>query len=396
MKRRDFLSGVAVVTGGLFAPSVLRAQNAPIKLGVLTPLTGAGGQDGPRMVKAMQAVADEVNAAGGVLGRTLQLIVEDDQTNPEAAVRAAQKLVGVDGVPIIMGTWASAVTSAVAPVCWESKRCLMTVSGADSITQLPHKGYIIRTQPNTALQATKHAEYIASSGAKKVYYLAVQSPFAQSMQGKVGEVLAAHGSTLLGGLVYEASKTSYRSEIDLALKAEPDVIYLNSYAPDLTVLLKDLFRAGYTGGRFTQSYAYTTKIAESLPPDVTDGLVTAQPSGEINGQAYALAAKRLGIAAPDSYEAQATDWISLAVLAIAKSKDPNGEAIHDIIRTVSQGGGVKVASALEGLKLLQDGRDVNYEGASGPCDFDEKGDILDCRFRYSVAKGGKIELVKIV
>ena len=396
MKRRDFLSGVAVAAGGLFAPSILRAQNAPIKLGVLTPLTGAGGQDGPRMLKAMQAVAEEVNAAGGVLGRTLQLIVEDDQTNPEAAVRAAQKLVGVDGVPLIMGTWASAVTSAVAPVCWERNTCLMTVSGADSITRLPHKGYIIRTQPNTALQASKHAEYIASSGAKKVYYLAVQSPFAASMQSKMGEVLAAHGSRLLGGLVYEASKTSYRSEVDLALTSGADLIYLNSYAPDITVLLKDLFRAGYTGGRFTQSYAYTSKIAESLPADVTDGLVTAQPSGEINGQAYALAAKRLGIAAPDSYEAQATDWISLAVLAIAKAKEPDGEAIRNAVRTISQGGGVKVASALEGMKLLQDGRDVNYEGASGPCDFDEKGDILDCRFRYSLAKGGKLELLKIV
>lgn len=396
MKRRDFLSGVAVAAGGLFAPSILRAQNAPIKLGVLTPLTGAGGQDGPRMLKAMQAVAEEVNAAGGVLGRTLQLIVEDDQTNPEAAVRAAQKLVGVDGVPLIMGTWASAVTSAVAPVCWERNTCLMTVSGADSITRLPHKGYIIRTQPNTALQASKHAEYIASSGAKKVYYLAVQSPFAVSMQSKMGEVLAAHGSRLLGGLVYEASKTSYRSEVDLALTSGADLIYLNSYAPDITVLLKDLFRAGYTGGRFTQSYAYTSKIAESLPADVTDGLVTAQPSGEINGQAYALAAKRLGIAAPDSYEAQATDWISLAVLAIAKAKEPDGEAIRNAVRTISQGGGVKVASALEGMKLLQDGRDVNYEGASGPCDFDEKGDILDCRFRYSLAKGGKLELLKIV
>ena len=396
MKRRDFLSGVAVAARGLFAPSILRAQNAPIKLGVLTPLTGAGGQDGPRMLKAMQAVAEEVNAAGGVLGRTLQLIVEDDQTNPEAAVRAAQKLVGVDGVPLIMGTWASAVTSAVAPVCWERNTCLMTVSGADSITRLPHKGYIIRTQPNTALQASKHAEYIASSGAKKVYYLAVQSPFAVSMQSKMGEVLAAHGSRLLGGLVYEASKTSYRSEVDLALTSGADLIYLNSYAPDITVLLKDLFRAGYTGGRFTQSYAYTSKIAESLPADVTDGLVTAQPSGEINGQAYALAAKRLGIAAPDSYEAQATDWISLAVLAIAKAKEPDGEAIRNAVRTISQGGGVKVASALEGMKLLQDGRDVNYEGASGPCDFDEKGDILDCRFRYSLAKGGKLELLKIV
>ena len=84
------------------------------------------------MLKAMQAVADEINAAGGLLGRKIMLTVEDDETNPEAAVRAAHKLVDVDKVPVIMGTWASAVTMAVAPVCWESKTFLTTVSGADA------------------------------------------------------------------------------------------------------------------------------------------------------------------------------------------------------------------------------------------------------------------------
>ena len=109
------------------------------------------------MLKAMQVVVDEVNAAGGVLGRKIELVVEDDQTNPEAAVRAARKLIEVNKVPAIMGTWASAVTSAVAPVCWESKTFLTTVSGADPITQLPHQGFLIRTQPNSQLQGKAHA-----------------------------------------------------------------------------------------------------------------------------------------------------------------------------------------------------------------------------------------------
>ena len=153
--RRTLLKGGAAIALAATVPAPLRAQGATLRLGVLTPLTGAGGFDGPRMLKAMQAVAAEVNAAGGLLGRKIELVVEDDQTNPEAAVRAARKLVDVDKVPVIMGTWASAVTTAVAPVCWESKTFLTTVSGADTITQLPHQGYLIRTQPNSRLQATK-------------------------------------------------------------------------------------------------------------------------------------------------------------------------------------------------------------------------------------------------
>ncbi len=59
-----------------------------------------------------------MNAAGGVLGRRIELLGEDDQTNPEAGVRAARKLIDVDKVSAIIGTWASAVTTAVAPLCW--------------------------------------------------------------------------------------------------------------------------------------------------------------------------------------------------------------------------------------------------------------------------------------
>src|SRR5215831_5994729 len=169
ISRRRALQGLAVATAGVFSPSLLRAQASPLTLGVLTPLTGAGGFDGPRMLKAMQAVAAEVNAAGGVIGRQIELTVEDDQTNPEAAVRAARKLIDVSKVPVIMGSWASAVTSAVAPVCWESKTFLTTVSGADSITLLPHQGYLIRTQPNNHLQAQKHAEFVAAMGVKRCY-----------------------------------------------------------------------------------------------------------------------------------------------------------------------------------------------------------------------------------
>src|SRR6185436_13300101 len=98
-----------------------------------------------------------------------------------------------------MGTWASAVTSAVAPVCWESKTFLTTTSGADSITLLPHQGYLIRTQPNNHLQAARHAEFIASTGAKRVFVMSIQAPFSQPTQDRVKEVLPKFGSEMVGG-----------------------------------------------------------------------------------------------------------------------------------------------------------------------------------------------------
>jgi ABC-type branched-subunit amino acid transport system substrate-binding protein len=393
--RRRFLktAGALAVTG--MAPAIVRGQGAPLELGVLTPLTGAGGFDGPRMAKAMQAVIDEVNGAGGLLGRKVVLVVEDGQTNPEAAVRAARKLIDVTKVPTIMGTWASAVTSAVAPLCWESKTFLTTVSGADSITKLPHQGYLIRTQPNNYLQAAKHAEFIASMGVKRCFMMSIQAPFAQPTQARATEVLKQKGSQMVGTLIYDKDKTTYRSEVDQALRTNPDLIYLNGYAPDVTILLRDLYRASYAGTRFAQSYAVTTKVLDSLPHEVTEGVVTVQPSADVASPAYALARKRLGVAEPDSYETQATDWASLVSLAIAKAKVATGTGIRDSVRSICQGNGTKVYSAVEGLKLLGQGSEINYEGASGPCDFTEIGDIVDCKFRYNKVAGGKFVLLKV-
>jgi len=219
--RRRFLATAGALALGGLAPAIVRAQGEPLQLGVLTPLTGAGGFDGPRMAKAMQAVIDEVNANGGLLGRKVVLVVEDGQTNPEAAVRAARKLIDVTKVPAIMGTWASAVTTAVAPLCWESRTFLTTVSGADSITKLPHQGYLIRTQPNNHLQAGKHAEFIASIGVKRCFMMSIQAPFAEPTQTRATEVLKQKGSQMVGTLIYDKDKTTYRSEVDQACAPIP-------------------------------------------------------------------------------------------------------------------------------------------------------------------------------
>jgi len=253
--RRMFLRATGATVAVAALPRFGAAQAAPLKLGTLTPLTGAGGSYGPSMRRAMEFVAQEVNAAGGVLGHQVQLVSEDDQTNPEAAVRAARKLIDVDGVVAIMGTWASAVTTAVAPLCWESKVFLTTVSGSDTITQLPHQGYLIRTQPNTHLQIGKLAEFLLTLKVKRVFVLGAQTPFAVPSQKRLQELLPKGGAEVVGAIVYDKDKSTFRSEIDQALRAKPDMIYLNGYTPDCTVLMKELFKAGYTGAKIAQGYA---------------------------------------------------------------------------------------------------------------------------------------------
>jgi len=383
--------------GTLATPFLARegfAQAETIRIGTLTPLTGAGGSYGPAMVKSVRSVVEEVNGAGGVMGRKIELISEDDETNPDAGVRAARKLVDVNRVIAILGTWASAVTTAVAPLCWENKVMLFTVSGGDGITRLPHQGYIIRTQPDSNLQSERAAAFMLKQGVKKVGYLSAQTPFAASIYERHSQVLKAGGAQATGNVIYDATKTSFRSEVDQILKQQPDALFLNSYQPDLLVLLRDLFRAGYDGKRYTLGYAANDALLAALPTEVTDGLISYAPSPDLDGLAYKNVQSVIG-PNPDPYSCQTFDHINLALLSIAKAGAATGPAIHDAVRAVGNPAGTLVTGALAGMKLLASGQEINYSGASGPCKFTPIGDISGCKFRFDQVEKGKTKLIEL-
>jgi branched-chain amino acid transport system substrate-binding protein len=395
--RRLFLQSSAFATVASLLPTATFAQSQPIRLGALVPLTGAGGSYGVPMAKVAKAVIDEVNAGGGINGRKLELTVEDDQTSPEAAVRAARKLIDIDKVVAIMGTWASAVTTAVAPLCWESKTFLTTTSGADSITLLPHQGYLIRTQPNTMLQGRKFGEYAIEKGAKRVFFVSPQTPFVKSQFDSItAAVKKAGGET--SSLVYDDKKPSYRTEVDETLRFKPDAIIFGGYTPDTSVMLKDVYRAGYAGLKIAFGYSVNQKLIESVPAETVESIVTISPSPAEGSDAYARVAKLAGVTNPDPYTAQIYDQINLVILALAAagSAEPSGTAIKDSVRKVSQSkDGTKITNAPDGLKLLAGGKVIDYDGASGPCEFTDIGDILDCKFRYDEVKTSKLVLLKI-
>jgi len=371
------------------------AQNDPIRFGLLPPLTGAGGPYGPAMLRAIQQVVEEANAAGGVRGRPIRLFFEDDQTNPDAGVRGARKLIDVDRVQALMGTWASSVTTAVAPLCWENRVPLFTVSGADSITLLPHQGFIFRTQPNSRLQIATAGDWLAGKGARRIYHMAAQSPFAQSSQEVLTERMRAGGGVVSGFTIYEREKTAFRSEVDAIMRSRSDTVFLNGYLPDVTILLRELFRAGFDGRRFTMAYAANANTFQALPNEVTNGLITFQPSPDLNSGAFARLKNRFGATEVDPYSAQTNDHATMAILAAAQAGDASGTAIRDNVRRVTQGGGETVDNVTDGLRAITAGRAVNFDGASGPVSFDERGDIQGTKFRFEAAENGSFKLLEL-
>ncbi len=173
------------------------------------------------------------------------------------------------------------------------------------------------------------------------------------------------------------------------------MIYLNGYTPDVTVVLRELYKAGYEGGKIGQAYAVNQKLLASLPPEVTEGTYTVAPSPSVNSAAYKRLAAFLGKDDLDPYSCQCNDQASLVCLAIAKAGDSSGTAIKDAVRKISQGPGEKVDDVVDGLKALAAGKEINFEGASGACDFDAIGDILTTNFCYEQVEKGAFKTLKI-
>jgi branched-chain amino acid transport system substrate-binding protein len=134
---------------------------------------------------------------------------------------------------------------------------------------------------------------------------------------------------------------------------------------------------------------------DALPADVSEGIYTLSPSPAEGSNAYKNVSRLLGVDSPDTYSCQVYDHLNLIAMAMAVGKGDTGTIIKDNVRKVSQGGGERVETAVDGLKLIADGKKVDYDGASGPCDFTDIGDITDAKFRYEQVKGGKITLLKI-
>lgn len=395
-RRTALLSGAGAIAAPFVVTTPGFGQTGPIKLAGLVSLTGSGSPFGPNSRVAHQAVVDQVNAAGGLLGRKLEYLAEDDQTNAEAGVRGARKLIDVDKVQAIMSVWASAVGSAVLPLCWENKVMMLAISAADTIAELPHQGYFVRTQPHTVLQAKQFAKFILAQNAKSAYLIMPQTPFTESVLKTIRAEVEPKGVKVTTAVI-DNKKNSFRSEIDEMVRANPEIFMMGGYVAENIVMAKDLFRANYKGKVMGFAYGVVPAFIDGAGKEAAEGIYSiADPSPAFDSTAYTKVKALLKKDQLDTFQCQAYDHANLAILSMAKGKDATGTGIRDNIRKISNtDGGTVVDNALDGLKLIAEGKEIKYSGASGPCKFADNGNIIEVAFRTAQVKDGKLVEVKM-
>jgi len=370
-------------------PMDAKAQNPVIRIGTLMPLTGAGGPFGENMQRAVIAAVKEINTAGGPLGMRIQLFNEDTQTDPEAAVRGAKKLIELNKVSAVIGTWASSVTLAVAPVALENKVVEMSTSGASRITKIQKKGFIYRTEPDDLLFGRAYGEYALQRGWKRASVLGLNVPFTETTVAAFQKRFESGGGKLLQTIIYNPGQSTYRTETLRAFDGNPDFIHISGYGPDLTTILRGAYQSGLKGVFVVPGFAVSSDLLKNTGP-AAEGILLVEEGVAEKTVAYKHLVKLMGEDKYYSFAAQAYDMIQLIALAIEAAGDKSGRAINRVMREISGPPGVIVSSFEKGAKVLRHGEAINYGGASGPVDFDENGNITKANFRISEVRNGKV------
>lgn len=399
--RRQVIQSIGAIGLASSVMIPVRASAAePFRIGALNDVTGAGSPYGSSMQKAILFSAQDVNAAGGAAGRILQVFAEDSQTSPEAGVLAAKKLVEVNKVQAVLGTWASAVTLAVAPILDSAGIIHMTNAGTSELRAANKKGLIFRFSSMSERTGSSLAQGAIAEGYKRIAIMGINNGSGREVAEGAKKTLQAAGREVVGEVIYEPNQPSYRSEIQRALAGRPDVLIIGGFLPDVTIIVRETIQSGANVKFMAPAWAVTPKLIEAIGT-AADGIMSADYVSAIDTPAYNLFVKRFKEAVGSDpsgnyYASCAYDMVQSLALAIqAAGPTADNVAIAKALREVSNPPGKVVWSFAEGKKLLMAGEKINYEGASGPLDFDEKGDVKAI-FKLSVVKNGAVRQLRIL
>ncbi|MCD4768332.1 MAG: ABC transporter substrate-binding protein [Methanosarcinales archaeon] len=359
-------------------------EEEEVKIGTLLSITGDLAPYGGPMENAAKLAIEEVNANGGLLGKRVTLISEDSQTSEIAAVDAANKLVKVNKVPAIIGAAGSSISLSFIDITTSNNVVQISPSNtAPDFTTYEDNDFYFRTVPSDALQGKAMAILAVDEGYTTASTLVLNNAYGVGFETVFVEEFENMGGEILDRVKYDPQATMFNSEVEKAAQGNPDVIILISYPETGSLILKAAYEKGImdkTDWLLSEGLKDET-FAEMVGKDVDGNYIikgfkgTAPfpegPAYEDFKEAYVNKYNK----EPTTFTPQTYDAAAVIALAIEKAGSADGTAIRDNLRSVANPPGEEVTDIGTGLKLIREGKDINYKGASGDITFDENGDI---------------------
>ncbi|SDR02640.1 amino acid/amide ABC transporter substrate-binding protein, HAAT family [Rhizobiales bacterium GAS113] len=275
LDRRTVLRGAAAL-GGLqvASPFIIKARaETPIRIGMVDPLTGVYAAVAQNEVTGAKLAVAEANAKGGILGRPIELLVEDSANDVGTGVQKARKLIERDQVTFLIGDVNSGVAQAIAQVSNE-KKVLHIVSGGhtDTITGSDCKWNVYRVCNTTSMEANSISELLFSKYGKKWHFITPDYAFGHTLQQAALADLTKLGGTMTGNELTPLGTSDFSAYLIKARAANPDVVLVLPQGSDMVNCLKQVVQFGLNKQMHVAGLQQELESLEAMPPEARIGI----------------------------------------------------------------------------------------------------------------------------
>jgi ABC-type branched-subunit amino acid transport system substrate-binding protein len=364
-----------------------------LTIGDSVPLSGDLADFGPPGEKAADVAIEEINGAIDEAGvdHTVEIVHEDNcgGADQQCAVQAARKMVQSDDASCIAGAWASADTipTSESVAIPEGVLLISPASTSDEITGLEDDGLVNRTAPPDSFQGPTLSEFLvekALKGAKgkTVNIGARNDAYGTGLADTFSAAWEEAGGTIGERVDYDIKLPNYDTEAEQLVSGNPDGLVIVDFPETYNKVGPALVRAGFDPAKtFVTDGLISSDLAEGAGSDAVNGLrgtapgvPDGDPSEEAFDELYTAAAPK--DVERQTFDAQNFDAVMLCYLAAVAAGSTDGADMAAEVQDISAPGGTKYTfeQLPEAIEALQNGDDIDYQGASGPIDMNDDGD----------------------
>jgi branched-chain amino acid transport system substrate-binding protein len=351
------LAGAAAIAA---APAL--GADGTIKIGLIQPTSGPAAYNGKNTVDGAKLAEAELNAAGGVLGRKIELLVEDGKADPAESLNAAEKLLDRDKVPVLIGAWASSATLAIMPVVQRYEVPLIVeTSTSEKITESGNP-WVFRISSNSKIDADALQPYLVKTlKVKKVAFMAANNDFGRAVVTNWTRVLKPEGGEVVAAEYHKPGETNFAPTLTKIKNSGADSIVITSDSRTLSNIVKQSYELGMGNlTRIVTSGFPAETIVELAGKEAAEGVLVQNyfaPHAPPPTMAKAYAAFA------ESYKKHHPEQ--------THGVDANVAAGYDAVRIAAAA--VAEANSTEPAKIRDALKRIKFEGLTGTLQFDAQG-----------------------
>lgn len=389
-------------TGANGATGGNNASAEPLKFGYVLPETGSLAFLGPPQITAMKYAISLINKDGGVLGKELPAPVGGDEADDQAIANQSADRVLASGVNVIIGAAASGMSLAIIDKVVGGGVAQCSGSNtAPTFTDYKDDGLYFRTAPSDALQGPVLADQIIADGHSNVAIVARADDYGKGLADATAKALQNGGATVALNQTYDPKATDFNATVQNIVAKKPDAVVVIAFEEGKQII-QGLIEAGLTPQKIGMygadglRNADLAKLVSPKDPSKLAGFKGTAPASADNPnfikdlKAFDPSLKEV------QFAPQVFDCVNIMALAAEQAKSTNAQDFKKVVNGITKDG-EKCTSFADCKKLIDAGKDINYDGASGPLDFTDAGEPGSASIEvYEFDKSGTLQSVKTV